>query len=487
MNYSLFLNLNLYSQIAIFIFKIACKLTPCNPLSSGQPERRNLAELNTVLQSILTICLLVFSAKVLGEVFSWRNIPAVLGELVAGMILGPYAVGSLLVINGTHLIEINEIVSAFGEIGGILILFTAGLEMTFKDFRKVGTAGFVIGTSGVVVPFLMGYALTLLLGYDTIVGLVVGAALVATSISITSLVLQELNKTRTKEARVMISAAVVDDVLGLAILGVIVSFISSSKAITTLGIIEVIATSLILWLVLTVFLAIILPRIIRILSKGTSEGPIEAAATASCFGASALAAAIGLSPIVGAFAAGMGIASSNMIGKIREYIKKISTIFSPVFFALAGAQFNIQSLITTDWFFYLFLISLIAVAILSKMIGCAIPAAYFLKSRAKGNRVAYGMISRGEVGLIVAGVAITSGAITQSMYSAILGMIIFTTILAPLLLRRAYDKDAEEEMPSSSDSDAHDAPDFIPTYPLKATGKMKFRYFLNYLKKSILD
>lgn len=401
--------------------------------------------LDPALRAIVTICILVFSAKVLGEVFSWRKIPSVLGELLAGVILGPYALGALITVGGSPVIEINEIVRAFGEIGGILILFAAGLEMTFQDFRKVGTAGFVIGTSGVIIPFLMGYGTSSLLGYDTIVGLVVGAALVATSISITSLVLQELKKTRSVEACMMVSAAVVDDVLGLAILGVIISFITSASAITTLGVIEVIGTSLGLWLGLTLLLTFILPRVIRFVSKGKSEGPVEAAATASCFGASALASALGLSPIVGAFAAGMAIASSNVIEKIREYIKKISTIFSPVFFALAGAQFNIQSFLTTDWFFYLFFIFLVIVAIASKMIACAIPAGYFLKNKEKGYKVGYGMISRGEVGLIVAGVAITSGAITQSVYSAILGMIIITTIIAPLLLRRSYDKDAAKE------------------------------------------
>ena len=424
-----------------------------------------MAELDIVLQAVLTICILVFAAKVLGEIFSWRKIPSVLGELVAGMILGPFALGGLLVINGVQLIQINEIVSAFGEIGGILILFAAGLEMTFQDFRKVGTAGFVIGTCGVVVPFTMGYGLALLMGYGTIVGLVVGAALVATSISITSLVLCEINKSRSPEARMMVSAAVVDDVLGLAILGVIVSFISSASSITALGVVEVIAWSLALWLGLTVFLAIILPRIINFLSKGKSDGPIEAAATAACFGASALAAALGLSSIVGAFAAGMGVASSHMIEKIREYIKKISTIFSPVFFALAGAQFNIQSFFTTDLMFFFFFAVLLLIAILSKLVGCGLPAAFFLKNRSKGLKVGYGMISRGEVGLIVAGVAISAGAITQDVYSAILGMIIITTIIAPLLLRKAYDKEPVDEENTCA-PERRDPPDFIPTYPL---------------------
>jgi Kef-type K+ transport system membrane component KefB len=419
--------------------------------------------LDPVLRAIVTICILVFSAKVLGEIFSWRKIPSVLGELLAGILLGPYALGSLIAINGSPLIQINEIVRAFAEIGGILILFVAGLEMTFRDFRKVGTAGFVIGTLGVIIPFIMGYGLSIALGLGTITGLVIGAALVATSISITALVLQEINQSRKIESRMMISAAVVDDVLGLAILGVIVSFISTSTPITPLSVIVVISTSLALWLTMTVFAAIVLPKIINFTSKGKEE-TLEAAATASCFGASALAAVLGLSPIVGAFAAGMAVASSNAIEKIRDYTKKISVIFSPVFFGLAGAQFDIRSFITSDWFFYLFFIALVIVAIISKMIGCGIPAAYFLKNRSKGAKVGYGMISRGEVGLIVAGVAISAEAITQSTYAAILGMIMITTLLAPLLLRRAYNKDPLEEETLTEDDT--NAPDYIPTYPL---------------------
>jgi len=168
---------------------------------------------------------------------------------------------------------------------------------------------------------------------------------------------------------------------------------------------------------------------------------------------------------VGAFAAGMSVASSHAIERIRDYTKKISIVFSPVFFALAGAQFDIRSFITSDWFFYVFFITLVIVAILSKMIGCGLPAAFFLKDPSKGAKVGYGMISRGEVGLIVAGVAISASAISQSTYAAILGMIMITTVLAPLLQRRAYDKDPPEEVTTPIEGDEN-APDYIPTYPL---------------------
>jgi Kef-type K+ transport system membrane component KefB len=407
-----------------------------------------MAALDPVLRAIVTICILVFSAKVLGELFAKVKVPSVLGELFAGILLGPYAFGSIIAIGGVPIIEINDFVRAFGEIGGILILFTAGLEMTFKEFRHVGSASFVTGTVGVIVPFLLGYGIAALIGFDTIVCMVIGAALVATSISITSLVLIELKQSRTEEARVMIGAAVVDDVLGLALLGVIISFISNGGTINPLNALLVILESLALWLVLVVVITPLLPRIINITSYGKSEETVEAAATASCFGAAVVAALIGLSPIVGAFAAGMAVASSNAIEKIRDYTKKISVIFSPVFFALAGAMFNIQSFITSDLSFYAFFIVIVMIAIASKLVGCGLPAAKFLKSGNKGLKVGVGMISRGEVGLIVAGVAITSQAISQSTYSAIVGMVIITTILTPILLKVVYDKDKPKEPPS---------------------------------------
>ncbi len=414
--------------------------------------------LDEAVRAIVTICILVFSAKVLGEIFSWRKIPAVLGELLAGVILGPFALGSLITVNGAPVIEINEIVRAFGEIGGILILFVAGLEMTFRDFRRIGVGCFVVGSLGVVVPFVMGYGVSALFGLDVITCLVIAAALVATSISITALVLQELNKTRKEESKMMISAAVVDDVLGLSILGVIVSFITTSQIMNPLNIITVILTSLGVWLGITVFSAILLPRIINFTSKG-SEATLEAAATASCFGASAVAAYLGLSPIVGSFAAGMAIASTETVEKIKHFSSKISIIFSPVFFALAGAAFDIRAFLTLDWFFYAFFISLVVVAIVSKVLGCGLPAAFFLKNRIKGLRVGVGMISRGEVGLIVAGIAISAGAITQSTYALILGMIMITTFIAPLLLRKTF-----EDLQTDDDQNPEAAPEaeYIP-------------------------
>ncbi len=416
--------------------------------------------LDLALRAIVTICILVFSAKILGEVFSWRGIPSVLGELLAGILLGPYAFGSIIAVGGIPIIELNEIVGVFGEIGGILILFVAGLEMTFTDFRRIGSSSFVIGAVGVIVPFIMGYGFSSLLGLSTGASLVIGASLIATSISITSLVMQELGRSRTIESKTMVSAAVVDDVLGLAILGVIVSFVSTSAPIDPFNVILIIVESLVIWLVLVIIASLVLPRLINLTSHGKREETVEAAATASCFGAAAIAAAIGLSPIVGAFAAGMAVSSSEAIDKVRDYAKKISTIFSPVFFALAGAAFNIRSFITSDLGFYGFFLLLVVIAVVSKVVGCGLPATFFLKDKSRGLRVGVGMVSRGEVGLIVAGVAIAAGVITQTVYAAIIGMIMITTVLPVIWLKKSYDNVPPEE------PEEKEAPDAIPTYPI---------------------
>jgi Kef-type K+ transport system membrane component KefB len=203
--------------------------------------------------------------------------------------------------------------------------------------------------------------------------------------------------------------------------------------------------SLALWLGLVLVITPLLPRLINITAKGKSEGTVEASATASCFGGADIAALIGLSPIVGAFAAGMAVASSNAIVKIRKYARKISVIFSPVFFALAGAQFNFRSFVTSDWGFYAFFFVLTIVAIVSKVVGCGVPAWLMLKDRGKGLKVGVSMISRGEVGLIVAGVAISAGVISQSVYSALVSMVIVATILAPLLIQKAYNRDKRSD------------------------------------------
>ncbi|MBI3023562.1 MAG: cation:proton antiporter [Thaumarchaeota archaeon] len=388
-----------------------------------------------VLSGILTVSILIFFAKILAGLFSRFRIPAVLGELSAGMILGPSALGAYLVFSGHSLIEISDFVLFFAEVGAILILFSAGLEMTFAEFRAAGFNSFIIGTLGVVLPFFSGFYLTLHVGYPFTSALIVAATLTATSIAITLKVLEELKKTGEMEAKVMINSAVVDDVLGLAVLAVVVSVIGVGRAPTVLEVASKLTTILLLWLTLLVVVVLTVPRLLKLLPKWRVEGTDEAAATVICFGSASIAALLGLSPIVGAYAAGMGLAGSQALKTVREYIEKINLVFAPVFFAVIGASLNFGSFSPPA---VTLLLLLVAAAVLSKIVGCGVPAMVLLKNRTLGWRIGAGMVSRGEVGLVIAGIGLTSGVIEEAVYAALIGVVILTTILSPILLKFAY-------------------------------------------------
>ena len=391
-----------------------------------------------VLSGVLTVSLLVFFAKIFAGLFSRAGIPSILGELVSGIILGPFALGQFLVIFGTKLIDLNDIVLAFSEIGAILILFSAGLEMTFAEFRGVGVKSFVVGGLGVAVPFFSGVYTTIYFGYSFPTALIIGAALSATSIAITVSVLSGLNRGGGSEAKLMINAAVVDDVLGLAVLAVVVSVIQGGVVPPISEIIIRLATLVALWLVMLVIIVATVPRFLRFLPSWRVEGTEEAAATVVCFGSASLATVLGLSPIVGAYAAGMGLAGSKSLTRVRSYLDKINLVFAPVFFSVIGASLNLTLLTPSS---LLLLALLLVIAIASKIVGCGLPAGILFRSFKTGERVGFGMISRGEVGLVIAGIGLTSEVIDQNVYAALVGVVILTTLISPILLKASYRND----------------------------------------------
>ena len=394
-----------------------------------------MASTEAILSGVLSVSLLVFFAKVLAGLFSRIRIPAVLGELSAGIIFGPHALGSILVISGQRLIELSDVVLLFAQIGAILILFSAGLGMTFTEFRGGGFKSFVVGSMGVVVPFFSGFYVTLLLGYDITAALIVGAALTATSIAITIKVLEELGKQNDIDAKLMINAAVIDDVLGLAVLGVVTSVIGEGQVPTLLDVASKIVVLIGLWLALLIAIVITVPQFVKLLPKWKVAGTDEAAATVICFGSASLAAVMGLSPIVGAYAAGMGLAGSHALSTVKNYVEKINLIFAPVFFAVIGASLDLFSL-SPRVLIFLLLVSIVAV--FSKVVGCGLPAGIMSRNFKSWWRVGVGMTSRGEVGLIIAGIGLTSSAIGQEVYAGLVAVIILTTIISPILLKSAY-------------------------------------------------
>ncbi len=396
--------------------------------------RDGMSELD-VLRTVVGISVLVFFAKILAGVVSRFSIPEVIGEITAGIILGPAALGGVIHVFGGPLIELNELLKAFAQIGGIIILFAAGLESSFAQFRAAGSPSFAVAAMGVVVPFVLGYYVPIQLGYEWQVAMLFGAALTATSIAITIRSLENIRQLHTEEARIMINAAVIDDVLGLAVLAIVISIFQAGSIPSYFTIAQTTIIALGLWLGLLIGAVFVLPRFLNITSLWKSEGTAEAAATASCFGFAGLAAALGLSPIVGAFAAGMAIASSKAIGRIKEYIEKLKFIFAPLFFAVIGTYLNFGSARNINFVVFS---AVLTVAVVSKVVGCGLPAALFLRDPDRGLRVGIGMVSRGEVGFIIAGIGVATGVLSGDAYAALLTVIIAADILTPFLLRRAF-------------------------------------------------
>ena len=402
------------------------------------------------IETIIGVGILLFAAKLMAELFLRLKLPIVLGELLAGMIVGPFALGQFFILDGKQLLHINDEIKILGEMGAIVILFMAGLEMTPKEFLKGGKASFTVGTLGVVVPFFAGLAIFQMFGFEALESMLIATALTATSIAISIQVLSEFGKLKAPEARLIIGAAVVDDILAIAVLSVVISITGSDAGIESINITDVTITILQVlgfFAIMLVVAVVIIPKIITP-RLWKAKGSVEGIATASFFGAAALAGSIGLSPIVGAFAVGMALSTTKVFEKVENYIGKIGLIFAPLFFAIIGAQVDLRAV---DLNILMISAVIIVVAVVTKLLGCGLPAMLFLKSKAQGMRVGIGMISRGEVGLIVAGVGVTAGVLTSEVYSTIVIMVAVTTIITPIWLKMEYRKEQRQGSNSSEE------------------------------------
>ena len=403
------------------------------------------------IEIIIAVGILLASAKLMGELFSRIKLPIVLGELLAGMIIGPFALGAFLLHpdTGESILQIGPEIRTLGEIGAIVILFMAGLEMTPKEFLRGGKASFTVGTLGVVVPFFAGLLVFQAFGFDALQAMMIATALTATSIAISIQVLKEFNKIKTPEARLIIAAAVVDDILAIAVLSVVTSFgVGGEEALENIDVVDIAFTIL---KVLGFFAAILITAIFVIPKVITpriwkASGSVEGIATASFFGAAAIAGMLGLSPIVGAFAVGMALSATKVFEKIENFISRIGLIFAPLFFAIIGAQVDFR---TVNLDVLMLSAIVIAIAIATKLFGCGLPAILFLKNKAAGMRVGIGMISRGEVGLIVAGVGLSSGVLTGDVYTTIVLMVAVTTIITPIWLKMDYRREITKDVNES--------------------------------------
>jgi Kef-type K+ transport system membrane component KefB len=280
------------------------------------------------LHVVISLSVLLFAAKIFAELFARIKLPIVLGELVAGIIVGPFALGGLPLFNGEPLVVLDETIIFLGEISAIVILFIAGLEITPREFLRGGAASFIVGSIGVIVPFFVGYYAFTLYGLAALESVLIATALTATSIAISVQVLSELGKMQTEEAKIILGAAIVDDILAIAVLSVVITMVQTGSISPDIFEITFLILKILgLFVALLVAAIILVPRILHIERLWRSKGSVEGITTASFFGAAGIAAFIGLSPIVGAFSVGMAVASTRVIKQIDEYVSKLEIIF----------------------------------------------------------------------------------------------------------------------------------------------------------------
>jgi Kef-type K+ transport system membrane component KefB len=405
-------------------------------------------EQSTLFRAVVDICILIIFAELASTIGARLRLPRILGPLFAGMMLGPYLLGGVI-IGDKPFLEFTDLILVFSEIGAVLLLFQAGLHMKFSDLLKSGVASFTVAIAGVVVPLLFGIAASSLLGYDLIVGMIIGGALSATSIAISLKCLGEFNQLGSQEAKIIIGAAVIDDVLALSIVSVILSIVSDPVNLRFSSMIRSVALTLLVWFLFSAFASRAVPWFTEYVNHLEKLDPIRQnlvpfASLMLCFGFAGVSGLLGLSPLIGAFIAGMAVAGSRFHEDVSEFTENLAVLFVPLFFIVTGANVNPYAMLSGN-FLLIGVLSLGAVA--SKLVGCGIPAQYFLKSKEKGRRVGYGMISRGEIGLVIANIGTTYNIISDEVYVALIVVVFITTILPPILLRDSYLNDPSCVLP----------------------------------------
>jgi Kef-type K+ transport system membrane component KefB len=360
------------------------------------------------------------AAKAIGELFERLKLPAVLGEILAGVLIGPYALGW---------IHPSDTLRAIAEIGAIFVLFNAGLEVSPRDLIKVGRTAVVVAVAGVIVPFALGFAYMHWRGDALTESVFVGAAMVATSVGITARVLGDMGVLSSHIAKIILGAAVFDDILGMLLLAV-VDGLAESQGVQW-GRLGVLAVEAILFALFMIFIG---PRILcklkpSVAHLSTYNAPLIIALMV-CLGLSFAAAKIGMAAIIGAFFAGMIFSEYSPEWDLLPRVHAITEFLGPFFFFSIGAQLNVK-LFNVE---VLLVASIVTVlAVVSKVAGCGLP----LLGEGWNTvlSVGVGMMPRGEVALIVALVGLNSQIVSQSTYAVVVFMTAVTTVLAPPLLR----------------------------------------------------
>ena len=414
--------------------------------SEGTPEAGVAHGLDPFALAGIAAILVV--AKLGGELFERFNQPAVLGELIGGIVIGNLA---LIGISSVELLKTNDVIIALAEIGVIILLFEVGLESNLGEMLEVGWSSLLVATAGVIAPFFLGWAVAAYFIPDEakLGHIFIGATLCATSVGITARVLKDMNKLQTRDARIILGAAVIDDVIGLLVLAVVAGAIKAAASGETLLFSDVamIAAKSVVFLLGAIAVGhYVVPSLFRGAGRLESRGVLLALSIAFCFTLAWLAARVGLAPIVGAFAAGLVLDEAHFKSFItrgerdlHQLIAPLSAILVPIFFVLMGLRVDLSAFSRVEVLGFATVLTV--AAIIGKQV-CSLAVAERGINRLS---IGLGMIPRGEVGLIFAGIGATlmlpnaqginEPVIGSSTFSAVVIMVIVTTLITPPLLK----------------------------------------------------
>lgn len=395
---------------------------------------------------LFQLFILVLLARVAGVIFEYLKQPPVVGEILMGVIIG-----NTILYDWLRLDTDIEVFQVLAELGIIFLLFMVGLETKFSELRKVGRTSTSVAVLGVIIPFIAGYLVIVMYDLPQMEALFMGAAMVATSVGITARVIRDMGLMEALESRVILGAAVIDDVLGMIVLAVVVGVAASG----TLNILDtvIVAAQAVLFVVLVIYVGTrFFPRARKWAPKSVCGVASErrtpstltplSIALVVCFGLSALASFVGLAAIIGAFLAGMIFAEFSDVLPCEEGFNSISEFLVPFFFLFVGVGVDLSSFMGV----LLLAVIITLVAIATKFLGCALGS--ISMGRRSASIVGVGMVPRGEVGIIVAQIGLNYGAISGDMFSIVVAMSVATTLIAPPLLSHAFGKKRMNERSS---------------------------------------
>lgn len=379
----------------------------------------------SVSEFLLALIAIFAAAKLFGELAERAGQPAVLGEMIGGVIIG---------VSGVHLIDAHSpILHVMAELGVILLLFLIGLETDFRRLIAVGKASAAVAAVGVALPLISGIAVGRALGYQPKVALLFGAALTATSVGITARVLSDLGQLRSKESEIILGAAVLDDILGLICLA-IVGGVAGGRAMRAWSVAKIFISAfgfIVLALLLGSMLA---PRLIAVVNRLRVGKALFFASTMFAFALAWIADLIGSGMIIGAFAAGLVLARTDQGKNIEHQVHDVAQFFIPIFFVMVGAAVDLKSIspfdpATRPFFVIGALLTLVGIAgkVVAGFVVFGLPVRRLV--------IGVGMVPRGEVGLIFAQLGLSTGLLSAGLYSSLALMVIVTTFVAPPVLR----------------------------------------------------